>query len=392
MFLQMHYLTSYHASLLNRDDAGLAKRIRFGDAERMRVSSQCQKRRWTEAMRELTDLPQGFRSRHFFERIIFPRIVESGVPEELANKLVEELLKGLITNFKPHKNHPLMMEQPALFGKPEADYFVAIAKECAGEEDEKAAVKLLKDKLKIEKKNYQAMVKAAGYGALYSGMEGALFGRFVTSDILARTDAPVHVAHAFSVSPLESEVDYFTVVDDLGKEEETGAAHAGDAELGASVFYGYVVVDVPLLVSNFTGCDRSDWKEQDADDPCDALRSLIRTIATVSPGAKLGATAPYSRSDFVMLETGDSQPRSLANAFLQALKPNGDVMQNSIDAIADRVAAVDKMYGAPDGGRAVATTSSLGKFNGAKSGGMNEIIELSLKDIFKEKYNAVASA
>ena len=30
MFLQIHYVTSYHASLLNRDDAGLAKRIDFG--------------------------------------------------------------------------------------------------------------------------------------------------------------------------------------------------------------------------------------------------------------------------------------------------------------------------------------------------------------------------
>ena len=43
MFLQMHYLSSYHASLLNRDDASLAKRIPFGDATRLRISSQCLK-------------------------------------------------------------------------------------------------------------------------------------------------------------------------------------------------------------------------------------------------------------------------------------------------------------------------------------------------------------
>ena len=35
MFLQVHYLTSYHASLLNRDDAGLAKRIVFGGVPRL---------------------------------------------------------------------------------------------------------------------------------------------------------------------------------------------------------------------------------------------------------------------------------------------------------------------------------------------------------------------
>jgi CRISPR system Cascade subunit CasC len=46
MFLQIHYLTSYHASLLNRDDAGLAKRITFGGVPRLRISSQSQKRHW----------------------------------------------------------------------------------------------------------------------------------------------------------------------------------------------------------------------------------------------------------------------------------------------------------------------------------------------------------
>ena len=32
MFLQIHTLTAYPASLLNRDDAGLAKRIPFGES------------------------------------------------------------------------------------------------------------------------------------------------------------------------------------------------------------------------------------------------------------------------------------------------------------------------------------------------------------------------
>ncbi|MCV5263720.1 type I-E CRISPR-associated protein Cas7/Cse4/CasC, partial [Escherichia coli] len=48
MFLQIHTLTAYPASLLNRDDAGLAKRIPFGNATRLRVSSQCLKRHWRE--------------------------------------------------------------------------------------------------------------------------------------------------------------------------------------------------------------------------------------------------------------------------------------------------------------------------------------------------------
>src|SRR5690606_31992195 len=134
-----------------------------------------------------------------------------------------------------------------------------------------------------------------------AGFEGALFGRFVTSDILARVDAPVHVAHAFTTHELNTEVDFFTVVDDLAADDETGAAHANDMELGAGIFYGYVAVDVPLLVSNLTGCSREEWRRQDAHDSRSALTALVQAIAQVTPGAKLGSTAPYARAEFVML-------------------------------------------------------------------------------------------
>ena len=79
MFLQIHTLTSYHASLLNRDDAGLAKRIPFGDKTRLRVSSQCLKRHWRERLQETVALPSGLRTRHFFERVILRRLVEEEI-------------------------------------------------------------------------------------------------------------------------------------------------------------------------------------------------------------------------------------------------------------------------------------------------------------------------
>jgi CRISPR system Cascade subunit CasC len=164
------------------------------------------------------------------------------------------------------------------------------------------------------------------------------------------------VAHAFTVHALDTEVDYFTVVDDLNLAEETGAAHAGDMELGAGVFYGYTAVDVPLLVSNFTGCEPRAWTAQDPADARRVLKTLIRTIATASPGAKLGATAPYAYSDFVLLEAGSQQPRSLANAFLEAIRPNGDTTQNAIDALAGHIAAQEGMYGPVCDERMVATT------------------------------------
>ncbi|RZA14020.1 MAG: type I-E CRISPR-associated protein Cas7/Cse4/CasC, partial [Proteobacteria bacterium] len=45
-FVQLHLLTSYPPSNLNRDDTGRPKTALVGDANRLRISSQSQKRAW----------------------------------------------------------------------------------------------------------------------------------------------------------------------------------------------------------------------------------------------------------------------------------------------------------------------------------------------------------
>lgn len=382
MFLQIHTLTSYHAALLNRDDAGLAKRIPFGGTERMRVSSQCLKRHWRLALNDTLSLPSGIRSRHFFEREVFRRSVAGGVEEDTARELTENLIGAVVQSKEAREKGSLFLKQPVLFGRPEADYFVGLIRECAesGEEPEK----LLKERMKEHKKNFRALLAAAGGDDLMAGIEGALFGRFVTSDILARTDASVHVAHAFTVHALDNEVDYFTVVDDLKEAgEDAGAAHAGDMELGAGLFYGYVVVDVPLLISNLSGCDRREWRDQQEaiSDARDVLTGLVNSIATVSPGAKLGATAPYARTDCALLETGDTQPRSLANAYLNRLRLNGNAMQHAVDTLGGYLEQLDGMYGV-EGSRFIASTRDTGIIPEARQAPLNQTIESALDSIF----------
>ena len=46
LFIQIHTLTAYPGTLLNRDDVGFAKRLPFGGTTRTRISSQCLKRHW----------------------------------------------------------------------------------------------------------------------------------------------------------------------------------------------------------------------------------------------------------------------------------------------------------------------------------------------------------
>ena len=177
MFLQIHTLTSYAAALLNRDDAGLAKRIPFGNAERMRISSQCLKKHWRDDFHRSLGMPGGIRSRLFFEREILGRVVASGVAESSARQLTEALLKRLIQGGQD-KDNPLRLKQPVLFGKPEADYLVRLIVECAASDID--PVKSLEDSLKAQKGNLQAMWRAAGVD-LISGIEGAMFCLLYTS-------------------------------------------------------------------------------------------------------------------------------------------------------------------------------------------------------------------
>jgi CRISPR system Cascade subunit CasC len=349
MFLQIHTLTAYPASLLNRDDAGLAKRIPFGNAIRLRVSSQCLKRHWREDLTaRLPDIPDGYRTRSFFTRTVLPKAVAQGVDETLAAALIEPLAKAVIDGGVKEGGD---LNQPILFGAREADYFAQMLIDAARQEN---PAKALEERLKSrdEQENLKAMSKSA------AGLTAALFGRMVTSDLLARVDAPVHVAHAFTVHAANTEMDYFTVVDDLNRDDETGAAHANQTELGAGLYYGYVAVDVPLLISNLTGCDAKVWREQDPALAKRILASLIDTLLRQSPGAKKGSTAPYAWADFLLLEAGREQPRTLANAFLEAVPTKGareDVRRIAVARLAKYLTDLDTMYGPPAGYRGLST-------------------------------------
>ncbi|MFW6082836.1 MAG: type I-E CRISPR-associated protein Cas7/Cse4/CasC, partial [Chloroflexota bacterium] len=69
-------------------------------------------------------------------------------------------------------------------------------------------------------------------------------------------------------------------------------------------------------------------------------------------------TAPYACAECVVLETGDAQPRSLANAFLRPvhLNPRGThPMEESVKAMAQYLDALENMYGTSAGERFVSS-------------------------------------
>ena len=201
-----------------------------------------------------------------------------------------------------------------------------LAQEADGDKD--AATKAAKE----WRKDFRANIKAMREGApLPAGLTAALFGRMVTSDTDANITAPIHVAHAFTVHKEKAESGYFTAVDDLS-EDEPGADTIQETELTSGLFYGYVVVDLPRLLGNLGG---------DGEMAGTVLHHLIYLIAEVSPGAKLGSTAPYGRASFMLLEAGDRQPRSLGEAYCCPCVPN---TQAAVDTLAKHLKRLDEAY------------------------------------------------
>lgn len=327
-FLQIHTLTSYTAALLNRDDAGLAKRLPYGGALRTRVSSQCLKRHWRiaddpHALRHIDGAPAAFRSRE---------LVTKKVLGDLRRRFGDEVIEALEPEFQMavygEKGITRSARQTLLLGEPELRWLAAEAERLAAAGDVTAVRQAAQEWRKTFRSNIQAMREST---ILPGGLTAALFGRMVTSDPEANITAPVHVAHAFTVHAEESESDYFTAVDDLS-EDEPGADTIQETELTSGLFYGYVVVDLPGLVANLGG-DRKLAGQ--------VLHNLVYLIAEVSPGAKLGSTAPYGRAGLMLIEAGDRQPRSLAEAFRNPCPPH---LGPAATALADHLEKLDAAY------------------------------------------------
>jgi len=385
-FLQIHTLTSYPAALLNRDEVGAAKSVPFGGFPRTRVSSQCLKRSWRTAQGEWSiaalGVPLAVRSRRIFSERIGGDLVREGVSPAVAaavlRPLMGQILQGGDKASAGEDDEPpvkakrgasaaqtaaddplksLETGQVIVLGEPEIAFITAAAlsiiRSPEGLDDPtKAAAAYVKG----HRENVTALARA-------SGIDGALFGRMVTSDLFARSDAAIHVAHSLTVHSAETEPEYFTAVDDLVEQAgKGGSGLIGQSELTSGTFYGYVVVDVPLLVSNLSG---------DSVLAATIVENLIRIIVSQTPGAKLGSTAPYAYAGTVLIEAGERQPRTLANAFLKPVRAQGDMGAAAATALAQYLSRFETMYGAHEN-RFLASLEDL-DIAGAEKGSMGEL-------------------
>ena len=344
--IQIHYFMPLNGAAPNQGDDHHPKSIVFGDTPRNRFSSQSAKKKWahhdgTYSLYTIPGVEKDIRSRDIISRMVVPHIKAEGqyIPEVLT-ALEDSMNIGLYGSEKAdnQKNR-----QCLLLGMPEINFLVLRATEICQEnpEDPGAVVDSVNAMFNKERKNFIAMKEAT---VLEQGLRTALFGRMVTSYPMANIDAAVHVAHAITIHPMETEIEYFSTIDDLRVEDQApGAGYLGNSDINCSLYYGYVVVDIPCLVQNVQAVHRKDWLNAPRDLASELVHNLIGIIATVSPAARKGSTAAHAYASFMMVEIGEHQPRSLVDAFRQPV--DSAQTEDGLRALSGHLEGLDRCYG-----------------------------------------------
>jgi CRISPR system Cascade subunit CasC len=328
-FLQLHFLTSYPPANLNRDDLGRPKTAMVGGTQRLRVSSQSLKRAWrtSDIVKKSLEGSLGTRTKDL-GNLVFDELVKRKVDPERADGISKKVA-GVFGKLKAPKKAKKKDDAPVPVDERQIEQLAHVSS------GEMAAVLALVDRVakgETPKDEEYASLLGNGHGTV----DIALFGRMLAADPSRNVEAAAQVAHAISIHKVTVEDDYFTAVDDLNTgEEDVGAGHIGTNEFGAGLFYEYVCIDRELLRDNLDGN-----KELAAR----ALKALVEACLKVGPSGKQSSFASRAFASYVLAESGDEQPRSLAVAFLKAVE-GGDLLEKGIEELETARANMEKVYG-----------------------------------------------
>jgi CRISPR system Cascade subunit CasC len=346
-FIQLHLLTSYPPSNLNRDDLGRPKTAVMGGKTRLRISSQSLKRAWrtSEIFKTALDGHIGTRSRKIGKEWILTELPADDPRSDVwANDILAAygepdndpgILKQLV-NVSPVEEYALkgfLQEVKVYFvGSAGSDYIQQIVALHKKRDEKTQPDEKKKITNQIVKKLRPLLLKAK----VTSAADIAMFGRMLASSPVYNIEAAVQVAHAVSVHDVAVEDDYFTAVDDLNRgEEDLGAAHIGETEFASGVFYLYMCINRDLLMTNLGG---------DKELADKALEALVKAAAKIAPTGHQNSFATRARTSYVLAEKGSDQPRSLAVAFLKPVKGE-DVLATAITELEKRRGNFEKVYG-----------------------------------------------
>lgn len=327
LFLDLSAIQSVPVANLNRDDLGSPKTVRYGNATRVRVSSQSWKRVIRLGVEE--DLGEkAARTRLVPVKVKTALEDKAEWPAELAAFAGAQVAasagkKGLGTEKAGHTSVLLFLPESGI------DELVNVCLDNRetlekGVGKKAPGVLLPTDKIEEILKRRTASI--------------SLLGRMLAELPGANVDGAAQVAHAFTTHASEPQRDYFTAVDDWLGESETGSGHLDTAEFSAGVFYRFASVNVTDLLKNLEGDEK-------------AARTVLASFADqflmTLPQAKRTSTAAHTVPDLAYLAVRAQRPLSLASGFEAPVTADttGGFSAPSIDRLAAYAADLNRLTG-----------------------------------------------
>jgi len=321
MFVELHMIQNFAPSNLNRDDTNNPKDCEFGGVRRARISSQCIKRaiRTSPLFAETTEVPIGTRTKRLVERLS-KLLIEAGKSEEEAKDVLAEFVPQYASKLDARDDEVKKTAVLLYIGDEEMDHVAETLLENWEQLSDKGVVKKLARRL----------VRA--HEGHTSAPDIALFGRMLAEKPTLNLDAACQVAHALSTHPVTMEMDFYTAVDDLAPDEETGAGMMGFTGYNSACFYRYARIDWKQLVDNLNG---------DHDLARRTVEGFLRAAIAAVPTGKQNAFAAQNPPDFLLaVVREDGMGWSLTNAFEKPVRAG-----HSTGLVGPSVEALDAYWG-----------------------------------------------
>lgn len=288
MFIELHAIQTFAPSNLNRDDTGNPKEALFGGVRRARVSSQSAKRamRVSEVFKNALPTTIGIRTKIIKQEIV-NRLVDKGMDAGKAWELIETFMTKAFA--KADSKDKAKTSILIFISQQEFDW---IANGLAQDEDIEKLVKLFTKEMKDRT----------------FAPDIALFGRMLAEVPALNINAACQVAHALSTHEVATaEFDYFTAVDDLTPNDESGAGMLGLVPFNSATYYRCIRVDWNQLVQNLGG---------DKVLALGTVDALMKAFALVVPTGMQNSFINQHPPDFLLAVVRPNRDgQSLMNAF-----------------------------------------------------------------------------
>lgn len=366
MKVELHLLQNFPPANLNRDDTGTPKDCQFGGERRARISSQCIKRsvRTSSVFKQTIGSENAIRTKRSAEKVASILEEEHNYSEDQAQQLAEAALDELIS--LSGNSHGEVAKTKVLYyvAPDELEDLASCIVDAQQDEEEvgeaiKAFVESNKDRAR--------------------SVDIALFGRMLAEKPILNLEAASQVAHAISTNRVSMEFDFYTAVDDLNPDEETGAGMIGTTGYNSSCFYRYMLVDIDHLATNLSPEEKPTLASYQQ--AIDGVKGFVRAAVAAIPTGKQTSFAAQARPVFVLavVRPDESLPMSLVNAFEKPARPHGDtsLVEDSVAKLDNHWKELTTMYGDEGVQAFLAMLDSAGSVEhlaGYRVPGINELV------------------